>query len=252
MSAGDTFTRDGYLGPVSVLDADECRSVASYLRRRDLPEPPAWDKGRAVTEPLLYELATRLAILEPVAEVLGDDIVLWGVSVASREPGRIHPWHSDIESSAAGGGFVSVWIGIEGTTRHSSLQLIPGSHRYDESVQEARARRDVGRAESTAETTLALARGRDAKAELLVPGMSNGQAIFFDGRLWHGTDNRSSDVRHALLVQFAAADRAVGIPDWTELDWPFRFRADVRPPVILVRGTGRGSTKQIAKPRVET
>ena len=72
------------------------------------------------------------------------------------------PWHSDIESHAPEGGFVSVWIGIEHTSRESSLQLIGGSHRLGLSVQEARA--DIGacgRDQATRETLLELAHVSD-------------------------------------------------------------------------------------------
>ena len=43
-----TFERDGYLGPVGLLDPAECRRLVDYLARTDLPEPAVWSKGRAV------------------------------------------------------------------------------------------------------------------------------------------------------------------------------------------------------------
>jgi quercetin dioxygenase-like cupin family protein len=246
-SATAGFEGDGYLGPKTILAPEECAEVAAYLARRDLPEPPDWEKARAVGERFLYELSTRREILEPVAELLGEDVVLWGVSSVEREPGHVHPWHSDIESCGPEGGFVSVWVGIENTTLDSSLQLVPGSHGYGLSVQEARQARHLGRDDGTAGAILELALQHDAHARVLVPELEDGQALFFDGRLWHGTDNRSNRVRTALLLQFAAADRAVRIPDWSELEWPFRFR-DARPPAILVHGTGRSSANRLVAP----
>ena len=43
--------------------------------------------------------------------LLGDDIILWGASVMIRKAGDVHDWHTDIESSARDGRFVSVWVG---------------------------------------------------------------------------------------------------------------------------------------------
>jgi mannose-6-phosphate isomerase-like protein (cupin superfamily) len=189
----------------------------------------------------------RPEVLGPVVKILGENVVLWGVSAVTREPGRSHPWHSDIESSAQGGGFVSVWIGIENTSRDSSLGLLPGSHRYGQTVQEARVARGIHREDGTAASILEIARLHDAGAQVLVPDMNDGEAVFFDGRLWHGTDNSSGDTRTALLVQYAAADRPVHIPDWGELDWPFGFRPE-QPEVLLVHGTGSGSTHRLASP----
>jgi mannose-6-phosphate isomerase-like protein (cupin superfamily) len=242
-----TFERDGYLGPVAVLDRSECRALAAYLARGDLPQPPVWEKARAVRERALFDVAVRPEVLGPVVEILGTDVVLWGVTAVTREPGRSHPWHSDIESSGPSGGFVSVWIGIENTSRDSSLELLPGSHRYGRTVQEARAARRIHRDDGTAASVLEIAREHDAGAQVLVPDMADGEAVFFDGRLWHGTDNTSGDTRTALLVQFAAADRPVRIPDWSELDWPFRFRPE-QPEVLLVHGTGSGSTHRLVSP----
>jgi mannose-6-phosphate isomerase-like protein (cupin superfamily) len=234
---------------VALLTPTECTRIAAYLRRDDLPAPAGWWKGRAVHERFLYELATRPAILEPVVDVLGGDVVLWGVSAVRRTPGEVHPWHSDTESCAPEGGFVSVWIGIEHTSRDSSLQLIGGSHRFGTSVQEIRAAVGMPRDEATPEALLPLARKQDPRAELVVPDMGNGEAILFDGRLWHGTDNRrQTGDRLALLIQFAAADRPVRIPDPSAFDWPFRFLPESKPPVILVRGTDRGGPNVLVPP----
>jgi hypothetical protein len=248
MAAND-LVDDGYLGPIALLTRDECARLAAYLRREDLPTPHIWSKGRAVQERPVYELATRPDILGPVVEAVGPDVVLWGASAVRRRPSEAHPWHSDIESCGPEGGFVSVWIGIENTSRESSLQVIRGSHRLGLSVQEARSALGVGREEATPKALLEFVRARDPQATLESPDMENGDAIFFDGRLWHGTANlRSEGVRTALVLQYAASDRPVRIPDWSELDWPFHIRADPLPPVIVVHGTNRGGPNHVVPP----
>jgi quercetin dioxygenase-like cupin family protein len=243
------FARDGYLGPVPLFTPVECRRIAEYLRREDTPAPAGWSKGRAVHERFLYDLATRPALLDRVTALLGDDVVLWGASSVKRKPGQAHPWHSDIESCGPDGGFVSVWVGLEHTNRDSSLQVITRSHLLGRSVQEARAALGMPRDQATPTTLLALTREQEPDAELIIPDMGNGEALVFDGRLWHGTDNRNRrGERLALLFQYAAADRAVRIPDWSQLDWPFRWRREPLPPVILVRGTDRGGPNRIVPP----
>ena len=244
-----TFERNGYLGPLGLLDLAECRRLVDYLGRSDLPEPAVWSKGRGVNERYLFDIATQPAILDRVADLLDDDVVLWGVSAVRRKPGDVHPWHSDIESSAPTGGFVSVWIGLEHTSRDSSLQLIRASHRSGTSVQEARAAHGIGRDDATPGTLLQFARDRAPDAELVEPEMTDGDGIFFDGRLWHGTDNRSrSGERLALVLQFAGAGLPVRIPDWSKLDWPFRLRDEPRPPVIVVRGSDRSGSNTVVPP----
>jgi len=243
------FASDGYLGPFPLFTPVECRRIAEYLRREDHPAPAGWAKGRAVHERFLYDLATRPALLDRVTALLGDDVVLWGASSVKRKPGQAHPWHSDIESCAPDGGFVSVWVGLEHTSRDSSLQVITRSHQLGRSVQEARAALGMPREQVTPEALLRLTREEQPEAALVVPDMGNGEALFFDGRLWHGTDNRNrSGERLAIIFQYAAADRPVRIPDWSQLDWPFRIRAEPRPPVILVRGTDRGGPNRLVPP----
>ncbi len=244
-----SFATAGYLGPVPVFTPAECRRIAGYLRREDTPAPATWSKGRAVHERFLYDLATRPALLDRVAALLGDEVVLWGASAVARNPGQVHPWHSDIESCAPEGGFVSAWVGIEHTSRDSALQVITRSHRLGRSVQEARAAIGMSRDQATPDALLALVRTEEPGAELVVPDMGNGDALLFDGRLWHGTDNRNrSGTRVALLLQYAAASRPVRIPDWSQLDWPFRLRQEPRPPVVLVRGSHDGGPNRVVPP----
>jgi mannose-6-phosphate isomerase-like protein (cupin superfamily) len=232
------FARDGFLGPIRVFSAAECRHIAEYLHRSDHPPPPDWEKGRAVRERFLFDLATHPTVMALVTAVLGDDVVLWGASAIVRRPGASHPWHSDIESSTPAGGFATVWIGVDQTSRESALQVISRSHTLGQTVQQCRVDRGLSRDDATPEAMLAAAREREPRAALLNPDMTNGDALLFDGRLWHGSHNsRKRGRRVALLFQYAATDSLVRIPDFTQLDWPFHLRAEPRPPVILVSGT---------------
>jgi mannose-6-phosphate isomerase-like protein (cupin superfamily) len=247
--ATGAFQRDGFLGPVRLFDAAECRRIAAYLARTDLP-PAEWGKGRAVQERFLHELATRPALLSLITPILGEDVILWGASAVVRGPGDIHPWHSDIESSAPDGRFVTTWIGVENTSRESALQVISRSHLLGKTVQEARRERGLKREEATPEAMIESVRAEFPDAELIQADMTDGDALLFDGRLWHGSDNtRREGQRVALLFQYAAADCAVRIPDLSQLDWPFRFKETPLPPVIQVSGsTGPGPNRVVPAP----
>src|SRR5262245_14308921 len=183
----DDFARDGFVGPFPLLTQAECRRLADYLRRTDLPKPEAWAKGRAVRERALYDIAVHPELLRRLEDVLGGDIVLWGVSAVRRTPGQSHPWHSDIESYAPDARFASVWIGIENTTPENALRFASGTHLLGHSVQEARAQLELTRDAATTDELLAAARESYAAAELVAPTMSNGDAVLFDGRIWHGS-----------------------------------------------------------------
>lgn len=242
----DAFARDGFLGPIRIFSAAECRRIAGYLHRDAFPAPADWYKGRGVHERFLYDLATRPAVVSLLTRILGDDVVLWGVQAVIRGPGDVHPWHSDIESCAPAERFASLWVGIEHTSRESALQLITRSHRLGKTVQEARLERGMTREMGTKEAMLAVAREMDAEAALVEPDMTDGDALIFDGRLWHGTDNtRKTGRRLALLIQYAAARSPVRMPDMAQLDWPFRMRTEPRPPAILIAGSDDGSVNRL-------
>lgn len=214
----------------------------------DDPAPLDWVKGRAPTSRLIYEVATRPDVLDPVKAALGSDVVLWGASLATRGPGTVHPPHVDIETSAPACRAVSVWIGLENTTRESALWLVEGSHRFGETIQKVAATEGRRRGEYTRDDLLAWARRRDPTADLVTLDMGDGEAVWFDGRLWHGSDNRSGRVRTALLLQYASSDTPIRIPDLTVLEHPFRLETDPRPPCIVVAGDGHGHVNRIVPP----
>ena len=69
------------------------------------------------------------------------------------------------------------------------------------------------------------AKDLDAKAGLVQLDMTDGDALVFDGRLWHsGPNDRRHGARTALLLQYAAAETPVAVPDFAQLEWPFRFK----------------------------
>src|SRR4030095_9003440 len=140
----DSFSKLGFVGPLPFLTSAQ----ASLLTRHLLSMPKdrsLWEKSLAAVDPLAYETATNPELLRLIRELIGEDIVLWGCSLVVRKPGEIHPWHCDAESCASGGGFVSAWVGLLNTKKESSLCLIPGSHTYGVTIQEAAGRERMAR-----------------------------------------------------------------------------------------------------------
>jgi mannose-6-phosphate isomerase-like protein (cupin superfamily) len=242
------FARDGVIGPIRLFSQAQCRAFAARLRQKGRPDPVCWRKGGAITDRFLYELATRPALISLLTPLLGDDIILWGAQKIKRSPGATHPWHTDIESSVADKRFVSVWIGIENASQESALQFITRSHLVGKSLQQVSHEKATRRGAATAEDVLAWARELDEDAEFLQPQMSDGEALIFDGRLWHASHNsRRSGARLALLLQYAEAGAQVREPDLEQLEWPFRFR-ETPPPVLVVSGASHNDFNLLAPP----
>lgn len=243
-----SFKCEGVIGPTRLFAAEQCRLFSDHLRKAS-PPPVDWAKGRAVSDRAFYELASRPDLLTLLRPLLGHNIVLWGARVIERKPGQAHAWHTDIESSAPEGRFASVWIGLENTSQASALQLITRSHAFGKSIQQVWHEKGVTRSDASAERVFAWAKEIDPEAEFVQPEMSDGEALIFDGRLWHGSFNsRRSGTRLALLLQYAESGTPVRIPDSKQLEWPFRFLDNPLPPVILVSGASAVGVNRIVPP----
>jgi uncharacterized cupin superfamily protein len=233
------FRRDGFIAPVDLLTPAQCQLILKHYRLDPRRDRRGGRKALAARDRLFFDIATRPALLALLKPILGDDIILWGARVINREPGAVHDWHTDIESAAPHGRFVSVWIGLESTCKESALSLASRSHRFGKPIQRVMKEKRLSRSETTTDKVAAWARELDAAATVVQPEMKDGQAIVFDGRLWHGSNHTGNARRSALLLQFASAGTPIAFPDLDKLDeWPFCFSAE-KPKSILVAGKGK-------------
>jgi mannose-6-phosphate isomerase-like protein (cupin superfamily) len=237
------FEEQGFLEPLRVLTPQECEPLCTELL--SAPAPLDWSKGHAATSSAFFRLASHPAIIERVVELIGEDVMLWGASLQRRKPGEIHPWHTDIETSADRDGTVTVWIGLENTRAESSLALAPGSHVLGLSVQEQAYEAGRHREEITAGDVAAWTKARGTAGEVVQPPVTDGEALISDGRLWHGSHNTGAETRLAVLLQYARPDIPIWMPDLEQLEFPFRKLEDVRPPCVMVHGSTTSSANRI-------
>ena len=250
-SSRTVFQVRGYLEPLRLFSRHECRALMSYLQSDKRPNPADWQKGAAVTDWPLYRVAADPRLLELLIPILGEDIILWGASVVRRRAGEVHPWHVDIESSMPGSRCASVWIGLENTRRNSGLQLIAGSHLIDETLQQMQSNDGHRRGEASSQTVLTWARKHYSEAAIVTPDLKNGDALIFDGRIWHGSrNNYRAGTRTALLLQFTAADTPIRMHDYGKLEWPFEILTTPRPPTLLVHGSTSADANRLLPPPV--
>lgn len=233
----EAFRERGYAAPVRVFSPRECRRILARLRQEQ-PRPPLdWHKGRAATSLDHYTLATHDRILDLVATLIGEDVLLWGVSLIVQGPGGVHPWHTDIETASPGAETVSVWIGLSNASARASLKVVPFSHRFGTTLQQERRERHVDRGSVSDADVVSWARQRDGRSGVVAMDAADGQAVLFDGRLWHGTHNSNRlRSRCAVLLQYASPRTPIRIPDLAHLDWPFHSYPVPKPPCIVVRG----------------
>lgn len=167
----------------------------------------------------------------------GGGYYLWGAQLIDREPGQAHPWHSDIETYQEHDGFVSLWIAVSGVSPRNSLRVVPGSHQYGVPLQAFFAWDDPARLDPEAVSILERARTRDPRAELHAVDCRDGDAIFFNGCLWHGSLNGETHARRALLLQYGRHEAAIRLAKDRTVYPPLRDE-DSLPPVLPLRGVG--------------
>jgi mannose-6-phosphate isomerase-like protein (cupin superfamily) len=244
-----SFARLGFLNPQPILTKGQRTFLLNHFRFGQRAEPAVWQKGRAASDRVWFDIARDPRIMALLRPLLGDDIILWGASTIRRKPGQLHAWHVDIESAAQDQRFASVWIGLSNTSRESSLTFVSRSHLFGKTVQQVQTEKGRKRGEATDEAVLGWAKELDREAELVQPDVGDGDALVFDGRAWHKSLNlRESGPRLALLLQYASADSPVFIPDFSQLEWPFKLVTDKRPPVVVVSGKGRDNVNHEVKP----
>jgi len=232
-----SFHERGYLGPVRVFGEAECKDILARLREEQSP-PLDWGKGWAASSVDYYDIATDERILDLVTSLLGKDVLLWGASLVESRAGSVHPWHTDVESSSPEGETLSVWIGLAQTNARSSLKVVPFSHRFGVTLQQVvqEAGKDDRQSVTDAEVAR-LAQERDADSGVVAAPSVDGEAVLFDGRLWHASENRLDEgTRSALLLQYATPATAIRIPNLGRLTWPFELYRAPKPPCIVVSG----------------
>ena len=96
----EAFARDGFIGSRQLLTPAQCALIVNHCRLGSAPAPFEWEKGRAVSDRLLYDVATAPAVLALLRPLLGKDILLWAASIIERAPGQIHRAHGHRELGA--------------------------------------------------------------------------------------------------------------------------------------------------------
>jgi len=239
------FDEQGFIGPLKVLNKRECEGFLKVAYDPYHPPPIDWSAGCAASSRAYYKIAMHPEILERVEGLIGEDIMLWGASIKKQTANKTHPWHSDIESASAKGKTVSVWIGLKGVDQRSSLAYVSYSHAFGFTVQEVRAKHNKSRHKTTSDDIAQWAKEQDERSTPIVPEMGGGDALFFNGNIWHGTQNKNQEIRFALLLQYATPESAIRIPNLNYLDWPFKQFNQPRPACIMLRGSDHYGVNRI-------
>lgn len=134
------YHRDGFLFPVQVLSPQQAARNRKRLEDYEVQAGHPLQGNMRHKTRLLFtwadELAHNPAILDPVADVIGPDILCWSTSFFIKEADHsgFVSWHQD--STYWGldpDDVITAWVALtDATPANGYMQLIPGSHRTEQ------------------------------------------------------------------------------------------------------------------------
>jgi hypothetical protein len=210
----ETYQRDGlvipsdYRVPPATLERIDRLYQELLLKNADNPEfcadfilGPHLDANGTYGikgDPQWLEFARIAEILDMVEQLIGPDLILWGVTIFGKpaSDGKATPWHQDgdyypIEPLET----LTVWISLDGSTpEQGCMRYIPGSHRNHQIFSHHFDHRDdytLAQVIDDGQVDLDLARDIVLEA---------GQISLHDVYLVHGSEANRSDKRRMGLV----------------------------------------------------
>lgn len=199
------YADNGVACPIPVMDRDYVSVLADRVAQARKSEDQAVEAGLRKNAhllfPWLYDLATSDAVLDPVAKILGPDILIWSAGFFIKDAGdpAYISWHQDstywgLEPPT----ITTAWIALTpSTVKSGCLRVAPGTHKMDQLPHE----------DSFAEDNL-LSRGQEVAVD--VTTLETADIELQPGEM---------SLHHVQLVHGSEPNRA----NWTRLGFAIRY-----------------------------
>lgn len=205
------YQADGYLFPLDAFNGPQVEMILAELAQAqtdaialDLEsEWPRLSRNNAhYLLPFVYQVATAPRLLDPVASILGPDLLLWSAEffIKGARSDKIVTWHQDLTYWGLGetDEEVTAWVALSEVNLESGcMRFVPGSHR-----QRILPHRD------TFDPANLLSRGQEVAVEVDENQAVNvelhpGQMSLHHGRMFHASGpNCSGHDRIGLVFRF--------------------------------------------------
>lgn len=203
------YRRDGFASPIQALTAT---SAAAYRARFEAYEAKhgGWyelSKGQKLylIQTWAAELASMPSVLDAVEDVLGPDLMVWGLSLFVKDAGApgFVTWHQDSTYWGLSEPKVTTaWIALSPASLEAGcMKMLPGSHKLDQ-----RPHRD------TLSKDNLLTRGQEIamdvdEAEAAHCPLAPGELSLHHVRTVHASDpNKAQDRRIGVAVRYITPD----------------------------------------------
>jgi non-heme Fe2+,alpha-ketoglutarate-dependent halogenase len=208
----EQFRDEGFVTGIRVFSEEKCERFRQTAERFQSAHPADRDWAFDIKCNLLFDWvyanATHPALLDAVADLLGEDLLLTDSVFRIKEPGpgTHYGWHQDSARIVVEPAPAIVYVAIsDATVENGCLAVIPRTH---DRV------RDFDLVENPGQAHRRVARVREVDPRGAVYlRLRAGEIAIFSANLVHGSaPNRSTTVRHAILHDFTpvAARQSVG------------------------------------------
>ena len=219
LSAAETeqFHTDGYVFPIDVLEASEVADLRSQLETFEASQGGHLEAMQRNKSHLLFKWVDDLIrdprILDPVSELIGDDLLCWNTLFWIKEAGSgsFVSWHQDTRYwGLSSEKVVTAWLALSpARIENGCMRVLPGTHAGDVMAHEDRYDENnmLTRGQEISE-------GVDEGAAIHMP-LEAGQMSIHNYRLAHASGpNNGADRRIGLSMHFMPPDTAQIVGEW--------------------------------------
>ncbi len=136
----EQYHRDGYFAPVRVMDSDSAAGFRKKFEAYEAAHDGWYEMSKGQKLYLLQTWARDLAqhpkILDAVEDVLGPNLMVWGLSLFikdAKSPSYVS-WHQDSTYwGLSKPDVVTAWIALSPANRQSGcMKMMPGTHKWEQ------------------------------------------------------------------------------------------------------------------------
>ncbi|MDE0389420.1 MAG: phytanoyl-CoA dioxygenase family protein [Rhodospirillales bacterium] len=197
------FHEAGYCAPISVMSAAEAQHYRAELERFEQRWPDErhmLDQGASLLCPWIDEFTRHPGLLDPMEDLLGPNLLVWGVSLRLKEAdGRTFAgWHQDTAYCDIKPIVVIAALALSDCGEDAGcLRVIPGSHRGA-----LLPHRENFGTDSLLTREQQIDAPLDKSAAVSLP-MAAGEAVLFNNAICHSSaPNRGDDRRIVFLIEY--------------------------------------------------
>ena len=202
------YHEKGFLFPLRAFAADEAQHLRQRLEEAEANAKPGNERaaraGLPITHAWAWDLVHDARIVEPIAAVLGPNVLLWSMDWFIKEPGPgFVTYHQDATYwGLAPHHVATAWVALsDAGPRTGPMRFVAGSHRGPVFAQD-----------DTFAANNLLSRGQKVRTPVdetrtqLAP-LAAGEMSIHHVRVIHGSEpNRSNDRRIGMVLRYCATD----------------------------------------------